>query len=219
MKKDEYLKILSDYVFEYEDEKIAAVAQAYLDEGYSALDAIMNGLVDGMKRAGEMFQEQEYFVTDILLCSDAMENALAVLRPHLLKSENSLNRKIVLGVIEGDTHDIGKNLVKTMLQTEGFEVIDLGRDVPVDDFVSVAVDEHADIIGMSTLMTTTMPNMRRVIEKLEQQNIRDKFKVMIGGGPISQSFADKIKADGYSRDAVEAVRLAKKLLGMETVRM
>lgn len=214
MKKNEYLKILSDYVFEYEDEKIAEVAQNYLNDGYPPLDAIMDGLVDGMKRAGEMFQQEEYFVTDILLCSDAMENALAVLRPHLLQSENQLNRKIVLGVIEGDTHDIGKNLVKTMLQTEGFEVIDLGRDVPVDDFVDTAVKEEADIIGMSTLMTTTMPNMQRVIKKLEEQNVRDKFKVMVGGGPISQSFADKIHADGYSSDAVEAVKLAKKLLGV-----
>ena len=214
MEKNEYLKILSDYVFEYEDEKIAEVAQNYLNDGYPPLDAIMDGLVDGMKRAGEMFQQEEYFVTDILLCSDAMENALAVLRPHLLQSENQINRKVVLGVIEGDTHDIGKNLVKTMLQTEGFEVIDLGRDVPVDDFVDTAVKEEADIIGMSTLMTTTMPNMQRVIKKLEEQNVRDKFKVMVGGGPISQSFADKIHADGYSSDAVEAVKLAKKLLGV-----
>ncbi|MEL3908979.1 MAG: corrinoid protein [Treponemataceae bacterium] len=216
MEKDKYLKILSDYVFEYEDEKIAQVAQDYLDEGYPALDAIMDGLVDGMKRAGELFQQEEYFVTDILLCSDAMENALEVLRPHLEKKSTKPEHKIVLGVIQGDTHDIGKNLVKTMLQTEGFEVIDLGRDVPVDKFVSVAVEEQADIIGMSTLMTTTMPNMRRVIEKLEEQNIRDKFKIMIGGGPISQGFADKIKADGYSRDAVEAVTLAKKLLQLQT---
>lgn len=214
MEKNEYLKILSDYVFEYEDEKIAEVAQNYLNDGYPPLDAIMDGLVDGMKRAGEMFQQEEYFVTDILLCSDAMENALVVLRPHLLQTENQLNRKIVLGVIEGDTHDIGKNLVKTMLQTEGFEVIDLGRDVPVDDFVDTAVKEEADIIGMSTLMTTTMSNMQRVIKKLEERNVRDKFKVMVGGGPISQSFADKIHADGYSSDAVEAVKLAKKLLGV-----
>ena len=214
MEKNEYLKILSDYVFEYEDEKIAEVAQNYLNDGYPPLDAIMDGLVDGMKRAGEMFQQEEYFVTDILLCSDAMENALVVLRPHLLQTENQLNRKIVLGVIEGDTHDIGKNLVKTMLQTEGFEVIELGRDVPVDDFVDTAVKEEADIIGMSTLMTTTMSNMQRVIKKLEERNVRDKFKVMVGGGPISQSFADKIHADGYSSDAVEAVKLAKKLLGV-----
>ena len=212
MEKLEYLQKLSDYVFEYEDEKIAQVAKDYLNEGYPALDAIMDGLVDGMKRAGDMFQKDEYFVTDILLCSDAMENALEVLRPCLEKKDISSGHKIVIGVIEGDTHDIGKNLVKTMLQTEGFEVIDLGRDVPVNEFVSTAVKENAEIIAMSTLMTTTMPNMRRVIEKLENENMRSKFKIMIGGGPISQNFADKIKADGYSKDAVEAVKLAKRLV-------
>ncbi len=214
MEKIEYLQKLSDYVFEYEDEKIAQVAKDYLDEGYPALDAIMDGLVDGMKRAGDMFQKDEYFVTDILLCSDAMENALEVLRPCLEKKDISSGHKIVIGVIEGDTHDIGKNLVKTMLQTEGFEVIDLGRDVPVNEFVNTAVKENAEIIAMSTLMTTTMPNMRRVIEKLENENMRSKFKIMIGGGPISQNFADKIKADGYSKDAVEAVKLAKRLVNM-----
>ena len=214
MEKIEYLQKLSDYVFEYEDEKIAQVAKDYLNEGYPALDAIMDGLVDGMKRAGDMFQKDEYFVTDILLCSAAMENALEVLRPCLEKKDISSGHKIVIGVIEGDTHDIGKNLVKTMLQTEGFEVIDLGRDVPVNEFVNTAVKENAEIIAMSTLMTTTMPNMRRVIEKLENENMRSKFKIMIGGGPISQNFADKIKADGYSKDAVEAVKLAKRLVNM-----
>lgn len=214
MEKIEYLQKLSDYVFEYEDEKIAQVAKDYLNEGYPALDAIMDGLVDGMKRAGDMFQKDEYFVTDILLCSDAMENALEVLRPCLEKKDISSGHKIVIGVIEGDTHDIGKNLVKTMLQTEGLEVIDLGRDVPVNEFVNTAVKENAEIIAMSTLMTTTMPNMRRVIEKLENENMRSKFKIMIGGGPISQNFADKIKADGYSKDAVEAVKLAKRLVNM-----
>ena len=214
MEKIEYLQKLSDYVFEYEDEKIAQVAKDYLNEGYPALDAIMDGLVDGMKRVGDMFQKDEYFVTDILLCSDAMENALEVLRPCLEKKDISSGHKIVIGVIEGDTHDIGKNLVKTMLQTEGFEVIDLGRDVPVNEFVNTAVKENAEIIAMSTLMTTTMPNMRRVIEKLENENMRSKFKIMIGGGPISQNFADKIKADGYSKDAVEAVKLAKRLVNM-----
>ncbi|UTC62538.1 corrinoid protein [Treponema sp. OMZ 787] len=214
MKKIEYLQKLSDYVFEYEDEKIAQVAKDYINEGYPALDAIMDGLVDGMKRAGDMFQKDEYFVTDILLCSDAMENALEVLRPCLEKKDVHSGHKIIIGVIEGDTHDIGKNLVKTMLQTEGFEVIDLGRDVPVNDFVNTAIKENAEIIAMSTLMTTTMPNMRRVIEKLENDNMRSKFKIMIGGGPISQNFADKIKADGYSKDAVEAVKLAKRLVNM-----
>lgn len=214
MTREEYYKILDDYVYEYEDEKIAEVAQNYLDEGYDALDAIVNGLVPGMKRAGDAFQEEEYFVTDLLLCSDAMNNALDVLRPHLEKSELEHNHKIVIGVVEGDTHDIGKNLVKTMFQTQGFEVIDLGRDVEVHKFVDAAEEHGVDIICMSTLMTTTMRNMRRVVEILEERGLRDKYKVMIGGGPISQSFADKIGADKYTIDAIEAVKAAKELLNI-----
>lgn len=212
MTKEEYYKILDDYVYEYEDEKIAEVAQNYLDEGYDALDAIVNGLVPGMKRAGDAFQEEEYFVTDLLLCSDAMNNALDVLKPHLEKNELEHNHKIVIGVVEGDTHDIGKNLVKTMFQTQGFEVIDLGRDVEVNKFVDAAEEHGAEIICLSTLMTTTMRNMRRVVEILEEKGLRDKYKVMIGGGPISQSFADKIGADKYTIDAIEAVKAAKELL-------
>lgn len=212
MTKEEYYKILDDYVYEYEDEKIAEVAQNYLDEGYDALDAILHGLVPGMKRAGDAFQEEEYFVTDLLLCSDAMNNALDVLKPQLEKNELEHNHTVVIGVVEGDTHDIGKNLVKTMFQTQGFEVIDLGRDVEVHKFVDAAEEHGAEIICLSTLMTTTMRNMRRVVEILEERGIRDKYKVMIGGGPISQSFADKIGADKYTIDAIEAVKAAKELL-------
>lgn len=215
MTKEEYYKILDDYVYEYEDEKIAEVAQNYLDEGYDALDAILNGLVPGMKRAGDAFQEEEYFVTDLLLCSDAMNNALDVLKPHLEKNELEHNHKVVIGVVEGDTHDIGKNLVKTMFQTQGFEVIDLGRDVEVHKFVDAAEEHQVDIICMSTLMTTTMRNMKRVIDILKERNIRDKYKVMIGGGPISQGFADKIGADKYTLDAIEAVKAAKELLNIK----
>lgn len=167
-----------------------------------------------MKRAGDAFQEEEYFVTDLLLCSDAMNNALDVLRPHLERNELEHNHTIVIGVVEGDTHDIGKNLVKTMFQTQGFEVIDLGRDVEVNKFVDAAEEHGAEIICMSTLMTTTMRNMRRVVEILEERGLRDKYKVMIGGGPISQSFADKIGADKYTIDAIEAVKAAKELLNI-----
>ena len=143
-----------------------------------------------------------------------MNNALDVLRPHLERNELEHNHTIVIGVVEGDTHDIGKNLVKTMFQTQGFEVIDLGRDVEVNKFVDAAEEHGAEIICMSTLMTTTMRNMRRVVEILEEKGLRDKYKVMIGGGPISQSFADKIGADKYTIDAIEAVKAAKELLNI-----
>ncbi|MGN0422932.1 MAG: corrinoid protein [Lachnospiraceae bacterium] len=212
--KEELLKRLSDGVLEMEEDEVEEAAKEYVEEGYPALDAIMDGLVDGMNRASVLFEEEEYFVTDILLCSDAMYVGLDILRPYLPDEEEQQKRKGVIGVVEGDTHDIGKNLVKIMLETAGFEMIDLGRDVPLQKFVDTAIEKEAEFICMSTLMTTTMSGMETVIHMLEEKGIRDNFKVMIGGGPISQKYADKIGADGYSQNAVEAVKLAKRLLNI-----
>ena len=212
--KEELLKSLSDGVLDMEEEDVAEAAREYLESGYPALDGIMEGLIDGMNRAGQLFEEEEYFVTDILLCSDAMYAGLDVLKPHLPTESEDNKKKVVIGVVEGDTHDIGKNLVKIMLETAGFEMIDLGRDVPLQKFVDSAKEEGAELVCMSTLMTTTMAGMETVIHLLEEAGIRDQVKVMIGGGPISQKFADKIGADGYSQNAVEAVNLAKRLLNI-----
>ena len=212
--KEELLKRLSDGVLDMEEEYVAEAAREYLESGYPALDGIMEGLIDGMNRAGQLFEEEEYFVTDILLCSDAMYAGLDVLKPHLPTESEDNKKKVVIGVVEGDTHDIGKNLVKIMLETAGFEMIDLGRDVPLQKFVDSAKEEGAELVCMSTLMTTTMAGMETVIHLLEEAGIRDQVKVMIGGGPISQKFADKIGADGYSQNAVEAVNLAKRLLNI-----
>ena len=214
--KEELLQKMSDMVFEMEDEEIADVCEEYIEEGYDALDGILHGLVDGMNRASEMYDQEEYFVTDLLLCSDAMYAGLDVLRPHLPEDASvGEAKKAVIGVVEGDTHDIGKNLVKIMMETAGFEMFDLGRDVPLDSFVEKAKEVDADLIMMSTLMTTTMPGMKEVINKLKEQGIRDSIKVMVGGSPISQKYADDIGADGYSRNAVEAVEVAKRLCGVE----
>lgn len=214
--KEELLKQLSDYVFEMEDEDIAEVAQEYIDAGYDPLDGITEGLVDGMNRAGVMYEEEEYFITDLLLCSDAMYNGLKILKPHLSKEKNEgeICYKCVIGVVEGDTHDIGKNLVKIMLETAGFEMHDLGRDVPLNNFIEVAKEVGAQLICLSTLMTTTMPGMKKVVEMLKEEDMYDKTKVMIGGGPVSQAYCDKIGAQGYSINAVEATKLAKLLVGM-----
>jgi methanogenic corrinoid protein MtbC1 len=175
----------------------------------------MDGLVDGMNRAGKLYEEEEYFVTDLLLCSDAMYIGLDILRPYLPEASGKDAVTGVIGVVEGDTHDIGKNLVKIMLETAGFRMVDLGRDVPLKKFVETAKEENASFICLSTLMTTTMGGMETVIQLLEEAGLRDRIKVMIGGGPISQKFADQIGADGYSQNAVEAVKLAKRLSGME----
>ena len=212
--KEELLKKLSEGVVEMEEDDVAEAAQEYLDAGYPAFDGIMEGLVDGMNRASQLYEEEEYFVTDVLLCSDAMYAGLDILRPYLPEVANEDKITGVIGVVEGDTHDIGKNLVKIMLETAGFNMIDLGRDVPLQQFVDTAKEQNADFVCMSTLMTTTMGGMETVIHLLEEAGIRNKVKVMIGGGPISQKFADKIGADGYSQNAVEAVKLAKRLLNI-----
>lgn len=210
--KEELLKRLSDGVVDMEEDDVAETAREYLKAGYPAFDGIMGGLVDGMNRASQLYEEEEYFVTDILLCSDAMYAGLNILGPYLPDKQDKTKKKGIIGVVEGDTHDIGKNLVKIMLETAGFDMVDLGRDVPLQKFVDAAKEENAEFICMSTLMTTTMGGMETVIRLLEEKGLRDKVKVMIGGGPISQKYADKIGADGYSQNAVEAVKLAKKLL-------
>lgn len=213
--KEELLEKLSECVVEMEDEEVVDTANEYVEAGYPALDGIMEGLVDGMNKASDLYDEEEYFVTDLLLCSDAMYSGIDILKPHLPVEENKGEKpKIVIGVVEGDTHDIGKNLVKIMLDTAGFEMYDLGRDVPLDNFVDKAIEVGASLICMSTLMTTTMDGMRIVIEKLKEKGIRNNVKVMVGGSPISQKYANEIGADGYSANAVGAVKLAKRLAGI-----
>jgi len=213
--KDELLKKLSDGVLEMEEDVVIESANAYLEAGYPVLDGVLHGLVDGMNRAGVLFDEEEYFVTDVLLCSDAMYEGLNILRPHLPAEEVEKEKpQGVIGVVEGDTHDIGKNLVKIMLETAGFEMHDLGRDVPLQSFVSKAKEINADLVCLSTLMTTTMGGMETVINLLKEEGIRDNMKVIVGGGPISQKYADMIGADGYSVNAVEAVKLSKSLLSL-----
>ena len=214
--KEELIAKLAECVVEMEDEDVVDICNEYLEAGYNAYDGIMEGLVAGMNKASELYDEEEYFVTDVLLCSDALYAGLGVLRPHLEASDMMGEaKKVVIGVVEGDTHDIGKNLVRIMLETAGFEMYDLGRDVPLDAFVEKAKEVDADIVAMSTLMTTTMSGMATVIEKLEEAGIRDRVKVMVGGSPISRKFADEIGAEGYSQNAVEAVAVAKQLVGIE----
>jgi len=213
MKNDLHQK-LSDAVVNMEDTTAASLSEEVVAKGLDAYEAIDKGLANGMERAGVLFEEEEYFIPELLMCSDAMYAGLNVLKPHIKTEEQVQKHKVVLGVIEGDTHDIGKNLVKIMLESSGFEVIDLGRDIAPAQFVEKAVETNADIIGLSTLMTTTMDGMREVVDILKEKNLKEKFKVIIGGGPISPAFAKKIGADGYSGNAAGAVRLARDLCGV-----
>jgi corrinoid protein of di/trimethylamine methyltransferase len=214
--KDDLLKELSDSVLNMQEEETIEISKKCVENNTNAYEAIDKGLADGMNRAGKLYEEEEYYIPELLLCSDAMYSGLDILKPHLEKEETENKAKVVIGVVEGDTHDIGKNLVKIMMETEGLEVIDLGRDIPPIDFVNKAKEVGASIIALSTLMTTTMDGMAEVINLLKKEGLKDKISVMVGGGPISQSFADKIGADAYTLDASKAAKRAKALIKKQT---
>jgi corrinoid protein of di/trimethylamine methyltransferase len=211
-KKQEIFQGLSDAVFDMEEDLAAEYADKAITEGIDATEAIERGLADGMQRAGALYEEEEYFISELLLCADALNAGVDVLKPHIKIDSGDEKIKIVLGVMQGDTHDIGKNLVRILTEAGGYEVYDLGRDVAPEAFVDEAVAKGADVIALSTLMTTTMAGMPKVIDLLKDKGLRDRFKVIIGGGPISQAYADKIGADGYSVNASEAVRLVERIV-------
>jgi corrinoid protein of di/trimethylamine methyltransferase len=215
--KEELLNQLSDAVFELDEERTKQLSQKVVDCRFDAWEAVDQGLVAGVNRAGKLFDEEEYFIPELLIAADAMYAGLDILRPHIRPQSHGEPRRVVIGVVQGDTHDIGKNLVRIMLEVSGFQVYDLGRDVSPRQFVDRAVEVNADIIAMATLMTTTMDRMADVVRILETEKLRDRFKVMVGGAPLSQRFSDRIGADGYAAKASAAVELAKRLVGQEVV--
>lgn len=209
--REDILKDLAESVLNMNEDLAVSTAREAIEAGLDAFDAINNGLVVGMNKAGVLYEEEEYFVPELLICSDALYAALEILNPYLKRGGEQAKVGCVIGVVEGDTHDIGKNLVKIMLDVAGFEIYDLGRNVPLADFIEKAKEVDAQLICLSTLMTTTMDGMSTLIEMLKEEGIRDRFKVLVGGGPISKAFAERIGADGYAENAAIAVRIAKEL--------
>lgn len=210
-RKQEMLERMEQLVLDMEEEEIVEAAKEYLSEGFDPYDGIEKGLAEGMSRAGKLFEEGEYYIPELLLCSDAMYAGLELLKPEVLKHiETENSHRAVVGVVQGDTHDIGKNLFKIMLETAGFEVLDLGSNVSPSEFLDKAREFDADLVGLSTLMTTTMGNMAETVGLLKKSDL--KVKVMVGGGPISQEFADKIGADGFAKDVNKAAKMARQLV-------
>jgi corrinoid protein of di/trimethylamine methyltransferase len=205
-------KQLADAVVDMDEDAAVRLSEQAVADKVDAYEAIDLGLAKGMERAGKLFEEEEYFVPELIICSDAMNAGIAVLKPHLKQGETAVRHRGVIGVIEGDTHDIGKNLVKIMLESSGFDILDLGRDVPPETFVDKAIETGAELILLSSLMTTTMDAMEDVVKILVKRGVRDKIKVAVGGGPISQAFADRIGADGYGKNATEAIRVCRRLV-------
>lgn len=185
-----------------------------LAEGVKAETILKEGLTAGMTAIGVQFSAGEVYVPEVLVAARAMKSGFKILMPLLLSENVQSEGKVAIGTVEGDLHDIGKNLVGMMLEGAGFTVVDLGVDVKPEDFVNAVKEQHVQVIGMSALLTTTMPTMKRVIEALNAEGLRDKVKVMIGGAPITQEYADLIGADGYSADAASAAQLAKRLVAL-----
>ena len=208
--KETLLGELDRCVAQMEEDQIAGVAERYLQAGFDPGDGIAEGLAKGMQEAGRRYEASEYYVPELLICSNTLYSGIEVLRPHLPPSRGDCPR-VVVGVMEGDCHDIGKNLVKVMLESDGCEVIDLGKDVPPARFVEAIRETGAGFLGLSTLMSTTMDAMAEVIRLLEEAGLRSQVKVMVGGGPVTESFARQIGADIYTANAAEAARQVRAL--------
>jgi 5-methyltetrahydrofolate--homocysteine methyltransferase len=194
--------------------KVRELVEQALKEGVSPKEILDKALVPGMNVVGEKFKNNEYYVPEVLIAARAMHAGMDLIKPLLTQTGATYVGKVVIGTVRGDLHDIGKNLVAMMLEGAGFQIIDLGVDVPPEKFVEVAKNENVDIVAMSALLTTTMLAMKDTINALKEAGIRDKVKVMIGGAPVTQRYADEIGVDGYAPDATTAVEKAKELLGL-----
>ena len=186
--------------------------QLALDNGTEAETILNSGLIAAMKEVGQLFEDGEYFVPEMLISARAMQSGMIILRPHLVAQDIKPIGKVVIGTVKGDLHDIGKNLVSMMLEGSGFQIFDLGTDVSPEKFLDAINTHKPDIVGMSALLTTTMVNMEKTMQFLEENGVRKGVKVIIGGAPISQKYADDIGADGYAPDASQAAVIASRLM-------
>jgi methanogenic corrinoid protein MtbC1 len=209
-RKNELIQKLFDAVVAMDEVETALISQTILDEKIDAYDAVTKGLSAAMERVGELYSKYEYFVPELLLCSDALYAGLAVLRPHIKSGDTQAKRQIIIGTVEGDIHDIGKNLIKIMFEAAGWIVHDLGKDVQLSIFVEEQKRLKADVIGMSALMTTSMLAMPKAIKMIREQD--SSVAIMLGGAPLTLDIAKSYGADGYAHSAGDAVREANAML-------
>lgn len=208
---DRFKKLISE-IGDVEEVK-KAVTEA-LESGIEPLE-IVNALSEALEEVGKKYENKEYFLSDLIMAGVLATEATKILEPYLTKTGRKSLGKVVIGTVKGDIHDIGKNIVIMMLYATGFEVVDLGVDVPAERFAEAVKKEKADILGISALLTSTIKEIRNVIQALEQEGVREQVKVIVGGRPVSREFAEEVGADGYGSDAVEAVKVVKKLMGLE----
>ena len=208
---------LANTVIEGDIEGVKPQVQKALDEGIDADDILQNGLMQGMEEVGKRFADEEMFIPEVMRSARVMHSALEILRPILQESDREVRSKgkMVLGTVEGDIHDIGKSLVEMMFTANGFEVIDIGINVSPQSFVEAIKEYKPDLLGMSALLTSTMPAITQTIEAIEREGIRDKVKIIIGGAPVSEEFTEECGADLYGENALEAVEVVEKALGLK----
>ena len=211
----EVLSKISTCVIEGNLDDIQGLTQEALDEGHDAGTVLNKGLMPGMDHVGVEFRAGNMFVPEVLRSARAMQGSMNLLRPLLADSDTKMSGVVLLGTVKGDLHDIGKNLVGMMCEGAGFEVVDLGKDVEPEQFVEAVKEHEPDVVGMSALLTTTMRAMESTIKALEEAGVRDKVKVLVGGAPVTQDFADQIGADGYAANASSAAEMAKKFAGID----
>ena len=210
--REELLKTLSDAVVNMDEDTAREAAQKVVDEGLNAYDAVMNGLAAGMEIVGDLYDKHEYFVPELLLCADALYAGLDILKP-LIKPEDigeSAKGQVVIGTVQGDVHDIGKNIIKMMFEVGGFTVHDLGRDVPLEKFVDEQMRTDSEIVALSAMMTTTMMGMKKVVEMIKEKN--PNVAIMLGGAPVTKDVTELFGADGYADSAGNAVQEAIKMI-------
>jgi corrinoid protein of di/trimethylamine methyltransferase len=210
--RNELLKDLSDAVVDMDEDKAKETSQRVIDEGLNAYDAIMNGLAAGMVIVGELYDKHEYFVPELLMCADALYAGLDILKPHIKPEDlgDSATGQVVIGTVQGDVHDIGKNIIKMMFEVAGFTVHDLGRDVPLEKFVEEQMRTDSDIVALSAMMTTTMMGMKKVVEMMKEKN--PDVAIMLGGAPVTKDVTELFGADGYAESAGNAVQEAIKMI-------
>jgi corrinoid protein of di/trimethylamine methyltransferase len=213
----ELYKAMRESILDGDEELAAELAKSALNRNLDLTNVMNEGFLKGIQEVGELYQAGEYFLPELVCAADAMKAALEILTPALKKSsakDNMTKGRVVIATVEGDVHDIGKKIVAAMLTAAGYDVYDMGIDVPAEQIVNAVSERKPDILGLSALMTTTMQEQKNVIALLEKENLRDQVKVIIGGAPVSSRWAELIHADGYSDNAVDAVKLAAQLLGV-----